>query len=321
MSQEGYDHLVYFEQPKVMPWQCELYAQWIARNQNDQLPHALLLAGPSGVGKRQFAASLIAYLFCQQPDDQGSACGHCEGCKLMQNGSHGDFRWISVLPDKKLIGIDQVRDGIGFLQKTSAYGTRKILVLEPAEKMTVNTANALLKSLEEPPGNALIILVTEALGRLSATIKSRCQRVDFQTPSYAEAERFLSDVLGASGDIPAALNMSSNRPLAALSLLQSELLDESIGLYGALEQVLKKEVSFNSALDGLAKIEPLRLAEVALKVVSDKIKDAASGSRTLEQYLFERYTALRALERVLRSSANPARDIAQTKVLMTLAGK
>ena len=109
----------------------------------------------------------------------------------MKAGSHGDFRWLAPEEGKRAIGIDAVRAAVGFVQKTAAYGTRKVLLIEPAEAMTAQAANALLKTLEEPPGSSVILLVSSQAGALIATVRSRCQSIVVAPPGPDQAQEWL----------------------------------------------------------------------------------------------------------------------------------
>ena len=140
---------------------------------NNQLPHAALITSVSGVGLESVASSLCATLLCERDND--SPCGECSSCSRVSAGTHGDYRWVEVAEGKASIGVDQIREAGDFVTKTAGYGSQKILVISDAEKMTAGASNALLKTLEEPQGNSLIVLLSQRTWLLSATIRSRCQ--------------------------------------------------------------------------------------------------------------------------------------------------
>ena len=134
----------------------------------------MLLAGPVGVGKRAAARWMAATSLGRKPSRLPV---HPQDAV-----EHADLRWIAPLEDKESIGIEQIRELVHAMALTSYEGGGKVAVIEPANAMTVNAANSLLKTLEEPPGDALLILVADRVGKLPATIFSRCQRIDLPRP-------------------------------------------------------------------------------------------------------------------------------------------
>ena len=182
------------------------------RSRQERLPHAVLLAGPPGVGKRSAAAWIAS-----QRLGIGTVGALPEHPLVVPE--HADLRWISPAEDKTTIGIEQVRDLIGEFSLTSYEGTGKVAVIEPANAMTNNAANSLLKTLEEPPGDALLVLVADRTGRLPATIFSRCQRIDFLPPAEADGLAWLDRVHpgAAWGE---ALSLAGKAPLAVIEALK-----------------------------------------------------------------------------------------------------
>jgi DNA polymerase-3 subunit delta' len=142
-----------------------------------RLPHTLLFAGPDGTGKRATALALAAYLLCEHPHDD--ACGDCASCRQVAAGSHPDLHVVALATGKKEIGVDRARDVKRFTQLQAVRGQMKIAVVDDAHLLTVAAQNALLKTLEEPPKNSVLILVAHNPDALLATVRSRCQRVQF----------------------------------------------------------------------------------------------------------------------------------------------
>lgn len=175
-------------------------AQWnvlAARAANGTLPHALLLCGPAGLGKRALTEAFVRARLCESPRD-GNACGTCKTCKLLAAGTHPDRVLVTLEPNpktgvmRKEIVVDQIRDLSSRLAMASQLGGWQIAVIDPADAMNAPAQNALLKTLEEPSASSLIVLVADQPWRLSATIRSRCQRLDFAVPPQEEALAWLS---------------------------------------------------------------------------------------------------------------------------------
>lgn len=186
----------------------ELHKQtWQALDSRRQrLPHALLLIGQKGLGKRELAETFAASLLCEQPSADGLACGHCLACNWYAQGNHPDFRLLQ--PDamsegeaseegkkkaSQQITIDQVRALDDFFVVGTHRGGLRIVIVDPTEAMNRNAANSLLKTLEEPPAGTLFLLVSNEPMKLLPTIRSRCQAIPVPVPPTALAEHFLSD--------------------------------------------------------------------------------------------------------------------------------
>jgi DNA polymerase-3 subunit delta' len=193
-------------------WHGEFASNWLDRIRQGRLPHAVLLTGPVGVGKRAAAGWMAA-----QHLDMGVAAGVPQYPAI--RAEHADMRWISIPEDKQSIGIDQIRGLVDEMSLTSYKGGGKVAVIEPADAMTNNAANSLLKTLEEPPGDALLILIADRKGNLPATIFSRCQRIDFSTPDEREGLAWL-DRLQPGSSWPEALRLAGNAPLAAITAVE-----------------------------------------------------------------------------------------------------
>jgi DNA polymerase-3 subunit delta' len=222
----------------IYPWHRQHWQSLFAAA--DRLPHALLLCGPEGGGKRAFAEALAQRLLCEQPGADGQACGSCESCRWFARGTHPDVRRVEpeseveeaaaeadedAEPGRKKkasrqILIDRVRALNDFVMVgTHRHGMRVILI-DPAEAMNVHTANALLKLLEEPTMSTLFLLVSHAPRRLLATVRSRCRTVVLGKPEAAEALDWLRS-RDAAADA-AALALAGGMPLAALQLAGAE---------------------------------------------------------------------------------------------------
>ena len=200
-----------------LPWQVTDWTRLLADLREERLHHALLLAGPSGTGKRLLAERLARSLVCMSPAGGGD-CGQCRGCRLMQAGTHPDCLRIAPEERGRQIRIAQVREElIDFVMRTASIAARKVVLIDPADAMNTATANCLLKSLEEPTRGTYLLLVSDAPVRLLPTIRSRCRTVALQPPGWEEALQWLIAHRGET-DAKDLLGAASGRPLEALRL-------------------------------------------------------------------------------------------------------
>lgn len=169
----------------MLSWFSAIDAQLIARLQSHKLHHALLLSGPSGLGKHAYLPELAQAILCQS---KHSRCGTCQSCQLFAAGSHPDFYMIQ---SDKQIGVDDVRQGLEKLQGHAQLQQNKCLIIHAADTMTESAANALLKTLEEPTNNTFIILSASS-ARLLPTILSRCEKLTLPLASVSEIQSWLA---------------------------------------------------------------------------------------------------------------------------------
>ncbi|QEY15254.1 DNA polymerase III subunit delta' [Cellvibrio sp. KY-GH-1] len=208
------------------PWQLSDWQHLVQQIAAKKLPHALMIAGPKGIGKRHLADALAQLLLCVSPIE-GTPCGRCRGCELNKSQTHPDLLWLEPEEAGKAIKVDQVRDLTESLGKTAQQGGYKLVIIEPAEAMNGNAANALLKSLEEPAANTLLILVTHAPSAVLPTIRSRCQMRKLPMPRTEQVLHWLSPLVVGSNITPDALLVAARgAPLTALSLLQGDALEQ-----------------------------------------------------------------------------------------------
>lgn len=230
-----------------------------------RLPHALLLAGQQGLGKFLLARAFAASLLCEASSSEGHACGRCLACGWFEQGNHPDFRLLQpealAAPDAEAeegkkkasqqIVIDQVRGLEDFFNVGAHRAGLRIILVHPAEAMNRNTANALLKSLEEPSSGTLFLLVSDEPIRLLPTIRSRCQMVPISIPAKARAVAALQQSGIAKPEY--WLSIAGGAPFQALALAQS---GQGTGL---LEPLIKHLAAGrrSTALQAAAEIEKL----------------------------------------------------------------
>ncbi|PXW27453.1 DNA polymerase III subunit delta' [Paraburkholderia caballeronis] len=232
----------------IYPWQTD---DWTRLQQlRSHWPHALLLHGQAGIGKLHFAKHLAQGLLCESPLPNGEPCGRCAACGWFSQGNHPDYRIVvpealaaetgaAPADDKaekadkgdgddakktrapsKEIRIEQVRALLDFSGVGSHRGGMRVVVLYPAEALNVAAANALLKTLEEPPAGVVFLLVSARIDRLLPTIISRCRQWPMGTPSPQAAQAWLA--AQGVGDAGTLLAEAGGAPLAALALAHDD---------------------------------------------------------------------------------------------------
>jgi DNA polymerase-3 subunit delta' len=164
------------------PWQQERWQQVRRAHADGRLAHALLLAGPRAADADHFASSLAAWLLCEAAEAPRKPCGECRSCVQIAAGAHPNLMRLAPAEDKRDIAIDDVRDLLDRLHLSSHYGQAKIAVISPADALNAAGANALLKTVEEPPPKTHLLFVAERWRALPATLRSRCQIVRFASP-------------------------------------------------------------------------------------------------------------------------------------------
>jgi len=232
----------------LLPWQLEATRGALA--QRATWPHALLVHGRRGIGKHALALNFAQALLCETPRPDGLACGECPSCRYAIAGQHPDLIRLELLePDATdgaltevdTIAIDRVRTLTESVQLTSHRGRAKVAVIAPADRMNVAAANALLKTLEEPPADTFLILVTEQPGRVPATILSRCRQFAAPLPSADDARAWLARTGVAAPEL--VLAQAAGAPLAALALADPDVQSERRAWLTALSRPAQLSVA------------------------------------------------------------------------------
>jgi DNA polymerase III subunit delta' len=236
----------------------------------DRLPHALLFTGPPGIGKALLAHRLAARLACTATAAQ--PCGECPACRQAAAGTHPDILTLSA-PDRtkkemrrKEIGIERARELKRFAQLQAVAAPRKIALVDDADRLSLAAQNALLKTLEEPPGQALIVLVTASPDALLSTVRSRCQRILFGPLADAEVRAVLETsglnadeaatlAAGADGSPGRALGLRTTWQDADRDEVERLLADLQVARYGSVLAMSKglgnSEGETTARLEGL----------------------------------------------------------------------
>ena len=266
------------------PWQQQAWQRIQMQIAQDKTPHAILLSGQQGIGKWHFAESLADYLLCLTPKAD-LACGRCRSCQLRLAGTHPDKKWC--IPDEpgKAIKIDQVRELSSFIAKTSQQGGKKVVLLGPVEQLNINSANALLKGLEEPAGDTILILVTHVLSGVMATIRSRCQLLPLASPSTEVALEWLQQL--QVEDASTLLRLSGGAPLIAKNMVEGDYLDHLTIFINTLERLSNPSTAPESPDVSMASqwlpLSINHLTEWWLQLIHSVLSEATIDESSLEQ--------------------------------------
>jgi len=243
---------------ELYPWLSGHWSFFMQRLETDRLAHALMIEGPSGVGKTALARNMVARLLCRE--DEPRACGQCRSCQLLAGGAHPDYFDLQPEEDSKVIKVDQIRALIGKLDLTTSISERKVAYIHPAEVMNAAAANALLKSLEEPAGNTVLILVSDNPGRLPVTIRSRCQSISINQPDSRIVQEWLEQSSGRPQElVEAALLAAGGSPLRAAHYLDSPAQDAYGQVRAGLVSLLARPGSVSQVSSQLNELNPMDL--------------------------------------------------------------
>lgn len=264
----------------LYPWQQLPWQQ--LQQLRERLPHAILFHGPEGIGKTLFAERFAKALLCQAPTTNGDACDHCDSCGWFEQYSHPDYRRVrpetldedevvegaeaeggepaekksakSAKPSKE-IKIDQIRALADFMNISTHRQGMRVVTLYPAEALNTAAANALLKTLEEPPPLTMFLMVSNSLDRLLPTILSRCRKFALALPSTQEAQSWLAGQDVKDADI--WLAEQGGAPLAARAAAES-------GMRGTMDEFLQllAKLNMEAALKGAERLQKTSVAEL-----------------------------------------------------------
>jgi DNA polymerase-3 subunit delta' len=255
------------------PWQQTQWRQLWRAKKEQRLPHALLFSGIAGTGKAEFAAHFARALLCQAVDENGMYCNICHMCRLTESGAHADFLWVQPEKESSAIKIDQIREVSEFIHQTGLQSHYRIVVIHPANQMNANAANALLKTLEEPPASALLILISHQLSQLPPTVVSRCQHILFPQPNQKDALQWLEKQDGLqSVNKELVLNLANGAPLAAKRLVSEGLLGIRETLFQLLYSLSQKESDPIQSAISLHTEDTLMLMDFMLSWVMDLMR-------------------------------------------------
>lgn len=301
---------------ELQPWLRPVWNVLASRIRRAELPHALLICGPRGLGKRALADRLVASALCEARLEDEFACLRCRACQLLAAGSHPDRVLVSLeaRDDGKLrseIVFEQIRALSQRLALSSQFGGLQIAIIDPADCMNPNAANALLKTLEEPSSRTVIVLVADEPSRLPATIRSRCHRFDVKPPATEPACAWLVEN-GLDADVARrTLAACLGNPGLALEASQQGVLELKAGCQRDLQALGRGSARALEVAEAWAADRPEeRLRHAAVIAMEETVRLAKGAARSPD---------LNAQEGISRlgswfADANRARQLLATQV-------
>lgn len=259
-----------------------------------RLAHAFLFAGPQGVGKRTFAAEFAKALLCENPPAGFDACDLCPACRQVAAGTHPQFYVAKTPEDKQELPVEVTRDFRSRLALRPARGGRSVGVVEDADDFNDSSANCLLKTLEEPPAGAVLVLLATDLARQLPTVRSRCQVVPFHPLGDIDVAGVLADHgVTDPAEIARLVRLAGGSPGLAVDLAGGALADFRGTLLAAL---------------GAARPDPVLLAHEWITVCEEAGKESAAQRARASNSLRIVLDVLRLALRVALDPASAAGD-------------
>lgn len=221
------------------PWLKEYLDQWLELILSNKVPHAILLSGAKGLAKRELAQSMAHLAVCENLTEKG-VCNTCKGCHLFNSGNHTDVKTITA--EKEVIKVAQIRNLSKDVVLSSTRNQHRIMIIENAEKMNKASANALLKTLEEPPENVVIILTTSEIGYLLPTIKSRCFKIAIKTVDVQQLRMYLlKSNTSSTNEVNQAIILANYAPVVAKNIIENNILSVVTSMLNDLNQIVIKK--------------------------------------------------------------------------------
>ncbi len=247
------------------------YGLWQSvTNRLDNLSHSCLFYGIKGIAKADFVGYLTKRMLCSEPKNN-LYCNNCLSCSAFDNNEHLDL--LCILGRKDVIKIDDIRQISEFVNLTTNISDRKIIIIEEAQNITIQAANALLKSLEEPPEKCYFFLTSSYQMQILPTIRSRCTQIFMSHPDYNSSLEFLKEqvVQNKATYLKESLNLSQGAPLKALDLIQNDTIVILNRLVDTIGQIILKKTPYTFK-DDLIKDDPFVFIDIFLSLINNVLK-------------------------------------------------
>jgi DNA polymerase-3 subunit delta' len=285
---------------ELLPWHRDHWMLLQDRLSSQKLPHALILNGRDGLGKSSFAFLFAKSIFCREANQQFEndyhkndfpyrPCGNCKNCELINASSHPDLMIIKKDDEGRAIKVDQIREIADFIGKTSQMGGYKIVIVREADSMNINAANALLKTLEEPIGKSILMLTVERLGVLPATVKSRCQILNFRVPNNQDSSKWLKSYSNDQEyNFDLALHLAKGAPLKALASMNNGTFAFRESIFNDFVEFSSGKLSFTDVSERWNKHDILMILDYLISWTADliRLKSDSSNLRNIYYYDF-----------------------------------
>lgn len=295
-----------------LPWHAPLLERCSNMMKGGRLPHALLLRGRRGDGLLQAAQSLASLCLCMQP--VGSvACGECKSCQLVGAGSHPDLQLLQPEEPSRVIKIDAVRNLVKQFSHTPQIASWKVAALYLANYLNISAANALLKTLEEPPGQSLLILAVDQHARVMPTLQSRCQLLEVPRPNRQQATEWLG--AHGVGQAEELLDATAGEPLKAREWQDIGMLDQWREFRNLLIRLARGEVSLAqaaAATDDIPVMEKLHWYMDFLR----QLLEVACSDQHASQQLLQCFDQALEITAELERGTNPNLQLLSESLLM-----
>lgn len=264
----------------IFPWFSNTWQLLVSYKKQQRIPSGMMFSGQSGIGKSSLVQRYAKYILCKQIADE--SCGICNSCLLFDAGSHPDYMKIQPEEGSSLIKVEQIRNLVEVLEQTSGLGGYQVAAISKAEDMNKSAANALLKTLEEPPGKVLIIILSDRPAALLATIRSRCQQIKLGIPSKESVRQWLSQQMPCDlADI--YLGMADNLPLKALYYIKADKISLRNFLITSLQQISSGQIDpINVAVECLE--QPEEIFNFLTILVMDMIRIKFSSKKYVNNH-------------------------------------